>query len=217
HTLIAATIPLGQHVLHRDIESRSRVALKTVGAQRYAADPSTEILCICYAANSDPIKLWRPGDPPPTEFILAAQNPNCIVAAFNDGFENAIEKSIMSVRYGWPMVPIERHRCTQAICLALGLPAKLSAAADALELSHRKDAAGNRLMHQISKPRRPHKDENADGVYWFEDQERLDRLYSYCAQDVAVERELFNRLPQLSSTEQAIWQLSHQINIRGFC
>src|SRR5262245_3595615 len=122
----------------------------------------------------------------------------------------------MSVRYGWPVIPIERHRCTQAMCLALGLPTRLSAAADALELSHRKDAAGERLMHQTSKPRRPHKDEKPDGTYWFEDQERLDRLFAYCAQDVRVERELYNRLPPLSSTEQAIWQLSHQINVRGF-
>src|SRR5262249_360546 len=131
-------------------------------------------------------------------------------------FEAAIEKLIMAPRYGWPVVPIERHRCTQAMCLALGLPAKLSAAADALELSHRKDAAGERLMHQTSKPRRPHKDENPNGVYWFDDEGRLDRVYSYGAQDVRVERELYNRLPPLSRTEQAVWQLSYQINIRGF-
>src|SRR5262249_54894081 len=160
-------------------------------------------------------QLWRPGDPTPTEFVLAAQNRNWIVTAFNDAFETAIEKSIMSIRYGWPVVPIERHRCTQAACLALGLPARLSAAADVLELSNRKDAAGERLMHQISKPRRARKDENSGGIYWFDDEDRLDRLYAYCAQDVRVERELYNRLPPLSPTEQAIWQLSHQINIRG--
>ena len=216
HTLTSTTVPIGQHVLHRDYETRSQAILKVVGASRYAADPSTEILCACYAVDEGPVKLWRPGDPVPSEFVVAAQNPNWIVAAFNDTFETAIEKSIMSVRYGWPVVPIERHRCTQAMCLALGLPARLSAAADALELGHRKDAAGERLMHQTSKPRRAHKDENPDGVYWFEDAERLDRLFAYCAQDVQVERELFNRLPQLSPTEQAIWQLSHQINVRGF-
>src|SRR5262249_4730487 len=67
-----------------------------------------------------------------------------------------------------------------------------------------------------SKPRRAHKDENPDGVYWFEDAERLDRLYSYCAQDVRVERELYNRLSPLSPTEQQLWQLNHQINVHGF-
>jgi DNA polymerase len=205
------------HVLHRDLETRSQAILKTVGALRYAADPSTEVLCCAYAVDDGPVKLWRPGDPIPTEFVIAAQNQNWVVAAHNDAFEAAVEKLILSPQYKWPAIPIERHRCTQAMCLALGLPARLSAAADALELSHRKDAAGERLMQQTSKPRRPHKDENPTKVYWFEDKERLDRLYSYCAQDVKVERELYNRLPPLSPTEQKIWQLSHQINVRGFC
>jgi DNA polymerase bacteriophage-type len=204
------------HILHRDFETRSRAILKTVGVQRYAADPSTEVLCACFAVDNDPVQLWRPGDPVPTEFVVAAQNQNWIVAAFNDAFETAIEKLILAPRYGWPVIPIEQHRCTQAMCLALGLPARLSAAADALELANRKDAAGERLMHQTSKPRRAHKDENPDSVYWFEDQERLNRLYGYCAQDVKVERELYNRLPPLSPVEQVIWQLSYQINVRGF-
>jgi DNA polymerase bacteriophage-type len=204
------------HVLHRDYETRSQAILRIVGSQRYAANPRTEILCCCYAVDDDPVKLWRPGDPTPIEFVLAAQNENWVVAAFNDAFEAAVEKQIMSARYHWPEIPIERHRCAQAMCLALGLPAQLSIAADALELSNRKDAAGERLMHQVSKPRRARKDENPGSIYWFDDQERLNRLYSYCAQDVAVERELFHRLPPLSQTEQAIWQLTHQINVRGF-
>jgi hypothetical protein len=70
-------------------------------------------------------------------------------------------------------------------------------------------------MHQTSKPRRPHKDEKPDGIYWFDDPQRLDRLVGYCAQDVQVERELYNRLPPLSPSEQLIWQLSYQINVRG--
>jgi len=124
HVLSAASIPFGQHVLHRDYETRSRAILKTVAAQRYAADPTTEVICCCYAADDDPVKLWRPGDPLPSEFVAAAQNRNWTVAAFNDAFEAAIEKQILSPRYHWPVIPIERHRCTQAMCLALGLPAR---------------------------------------------------------------------------------------------
>src|SRR5262245_26170976 len=217
HALTAANVPFGQHVLHRDYETRSQAILKIVGAQRYAADSSSEVLCCCYAVDDDPVKLWRPGDPVPSEFVVATQNPNWIVAAFNDAFEAAIEEQIMAPRYGWPLIPIERHRCTQAMCLALGLPARLSAAANALELSHRKDAAGERLMHQTSKPRRAHKDEDPRQVHWFDDDSRLQRLYEYCRQDVKVERELFNRLPPLSPAEQAIWELSNNINNRGFC
>src|SRR5262249_52333200 len=69
---------------------------------------------------------------------------------------------------------------------------------------------------QMGKPRRPHKDENPAGTHWFDDPERLQRLHAYCKQDVEIERELFNRLPPLSSSEQALWVLSHTINARGF-
>ena len=36
------------HILHRDVEARSQVDLRKVGAARYAADPSTEALCAAY-------------------------------------------------------------------------------------------------------------------------------------------------------------------------
>jgi DNA polymerase len=205
------------HVMHRDYETRSRAVLKTVGAHRYAADPSTEIFCAAYAADDGPVQLWRPGDPVPTEFIEAARNPAWTVVAHNDQFETAIEHLVLEPRFSWPLIPIERHRCTMAQSLACGLPARLAAAADALELANRKDRAGERLMHQTSKPRRPRQAEDPAGVYWFDDGDRLQRLYDYCRQDVEVERELFNRLPPLSASEQLLWELNCRINARGFC
>ena len=45
-------------------------------------------------------------------------------------------------RYGWPEIPIERHRCLQAAALALALPASLSGVADALHLSSGKIKPG---------------------------------------------------------------------------
>src|SRR6516162_9543120 len=129
-TATAADIPRLQHVLHRDYETRSRLVLRIVGAHRYAADPSTEVQCCAYAVDDGPVQLWRPGDPVPAEFIEAAQNANWIVAAHNDAFETAVEKEIMFCRYGWPTIPVERHRCTQAMSLTLGLPAKLAAVAN---------------------------------------------------------------------------------------
>jgi hypothetical protein len=102
-----------------------------------------------------------------------------------------------------------------AIALAAGLPARLDRIGAVLELTNRKDVGGERLMHQMSKPRRRHKDEPA-GVYWFDDPERLDRLCKYCRLDVEVEREIYGRLSPLSPTEQATWQLSSIVNERGF-
>jgi DNA polymerase len=213
-TVVQADVTI-THVLHRDYESRSRVDLGKVGTHKYAADPSTEVLCMEFADGGGPVQLCRPGDPVPAEFFEAAENPTWVVCAHNDAYESAIEQHVLKP-LGWPIIPPSRHRCTMAACLALGLPAKLSAAADALELENRKDAAGERLMHQMSKPRRARQGEDPAGTYWFDDQERLDRLYSYCKQDVEVERELHNRLPPLSAAEQALWVVSSRINARGF-
>jgi DNA polymerase len=201
----------------RDIETRSQASLKKVGAHKYATDPSTQVLCVAHAVDNDPVQLWRPGDPIPPEFIEAAANRAWVVVAHNDAFETAIEQHVLAPRYGWPLVSIERHRCTMAAALATGLPARLGAVADALELTNRKDAAGERLMRQMSRPRKPRKDEDPTKVYWFDDQERLDRLGGYCQQDVEVTRELHGRLAPLTPAEQAVWVLSCQISTRGFC
>jgi len=217
HELTAANVPFGQHVLHRDYETRSQAILKNIGTYKYASDPTTTALCCAYAIDDEPVELWTPDDPMPTAFIEAANNPNWLVCAHGAHFEDAIERHLLHPRLGWPVFCFQQQRCTQAMCLALGLPARLSAAADALELSYRKDIAGERLMHQTSKPRRARKGEDVDQVHWFDDNSRLQRLREYCCQDVKVERELFNRLPLLSPAEQAIWELSNNINTRGFC
>jgi DNA polymerase len=208
---------LVRHVLHRDYETRSQLVLKSVGTHRYAADPSTAVLCGAYAVDHEAVQLWIPGDPVPPEFIEAASNPNWVVAAHGDHFESAIEHHIMAPRFGWPVIPPERHHCTMTMAAAVGLPARLSAAADALDLVDRKDVTGERLMQQMSKPRRTRQGEDPDQVYWFDDDERLQRLHAYCRQDVAVERALFDRLPLLSEAEHALWQVSCRINERGFC
>ena len=201
--------------LRRDYETLSTIDLPAVGAWRYATHPTTDLRCGAYAVDDGPIKLWVPGDPVPAEFIEAARNPDWLVSAFNDQFERLIEQFILGPRYGWPLVPIERHRCSQAAALALALPADLGKVARALALTHQKDAAGHKVMLQLSKPRRPRKDEDPAGVYWHNDPERLAILYRYVKQDVAVERELDHRIGPLSPELQSEWLLDAVINERG--
>jgi DNA polymerase len=207
---------LARHVLHRDIETRSAASLDRVGAWRYAADPSTEILCVGYAFDDSPVQLWAPGQPIPEPFIEAARNPQWLVVAHNDQFERAIEDRILHPRYGWPLIPIERHRCTMAMALANALPGALDAAAAALELPHRKDLDGHRLMRQMSRPRKPQKDEDPNGIYWLDDEVLRERLCDYCRRDVEEERALFHWVLPLSPGEQEIWALDANINARGF-
>ena len=217
-SLIAVQADAEQHVLFRDIETRSTVSLRKVGAARYAADASTNVILVKFAVDFGPVKSWSPSDDSiPEEIYEAAANPGWRVCAHNDEFESNVENQNLRPRFRWPTAPIDRHVCTMARCLALGLPAKLGSVADVLELEHRKDAAGERLMHQMSKPRRARQGEDPIGTYYFDDEERVHRLSEYCQQDVEVARELHYRLPSLSAAEQALWVLSCQINARGFC
>src|SRR5262245_20985442 len=147
------------HVLHRDYETRSQAILKTVGTYRYATDTSTTVLCCAYAVDDEPVQLWTPGNPVPAAFTMAAAE-GWLVCAHGAHFEDGIERHLLYPRLDWPVFCFEQQRCTQAMSLAVGLPARLGAAAIALELAHRKDVAGERLMHQTSKPRRPHKNED---------------------------------------------------------
>ena len=45
--------------IHIDFESRSKVDIWSGGAYVYAADPSTEIMCLAYAIGNGPVKVIR--------------------------------------------------------------------------------------------------------------------------------------------------------------
>lgn len=135
--------------------------------------------------------------------------------AHNAAFEIGIWNHVMSRRYGWPALRPEQVVCTMAMAYGMALPGALDNAAAAVGLTHQKDAAGGRVMLQLSKPR----DLKPDGTpIWWEPKdapEKFERLYAYCRQDVEVERELYKRLLPLSTTEQRLWQLDQKINQRG--
>jgi DNA polymerase len=202
-------------ILFRDYETRSTLNLSDVGAWRYAADPSTEVLCVGYAVDDAPVQIWTPGQPIPEEFRLASRDPDWLIVAHNDQFESAIEERLLHPR-GWPLIPFERHRCTMAAALANALPGALDKAAATLGLPFRKDADGHRLMMQMARPRRPRKGEDLDVIYWQDDLDRRLRLQEYCKRDVEIEREIYRRLPPLSDDEEKLWQLDAVINRRGF-
>src|SRR5262245_13665904 len=115
-----------------DIETRSTVSLEDAGAWRYAADPTTEVLCVGYAVDDAEPKIWIPGQPIPEEIISAAENGADWVA-HNFMFERAIAAHKLT-SLGWPEIPLERQICSMSLALASALPAKLENAAAALGL-----------------------------------------------------------------------------------
>ena len=201
--------------LIRDYETRSTVSLKACGAWVYSKHPMTEVLCCAYAVDDSEIKLWTPGDPLPDEFVEAANDPAWLICAFNDQFERWIEQNVMGPCYGWPQVPIERHRCLQAAGLAMALPGSLEAMAAALKLNAHKDLVGRRNMLLLSRPRKTRAGEDPNAIHWHDDAERRAALHAYCRQDVATERALYRRIGFLPEAEQANWLIDAAINERG--
>lgn len=197
--------------LHIDFETRSTADLKKTGVHVYATDPTTDLWCAAYAIDDGPVELWVPGEPCPpaiVDHILFDDGP---VIAHNAPFERNIWRHILTPRYGWLEVPLERWRCTMAMAYAMSLPGSLENAAAAVGLTIAKDMAGHRLMLQMAKPRR------VDGkqITWWDQEEKRQRLYAYCQMDVEVERQLEMRLAPLPAFEQKLWQLDRIINERG--
>lgn len=215
--------------LHIDFETRSTVDLKTAGLDNYARHPTTDTWCMAAAFDDGPVRIWTPSSPVDDFFIGGTVRGHVVagevVTGHNVAFELAIWNSIMTPRYGWPPLKPEQCRCTMAMAYAMALPGSLEKAAAAVGIAEQKDLAGGRLMMQMAKPRAQcERCRGAGGecpgcagtgFIWWDEPDKLQRLYEYCKQDVRVERELDKRLMQLSASEQKLWQLDYEINQRG--
>ena len=195
--------------LHLDLETKSRCDLKAEGLARYAEDPSTDVHCAAYAFGDGPVLLWRAGQPCPADVRSHIESGSRVVA-HNFAFEIALANNVLAVKHGWPKMKIEQGACTMCMAYAMALPGALEKAAPALGLELRKDALGKRIMMQLCQP-------NKDGKLWEydDDPDKFEKLFSYCRQDVVVERALHKRMLELSPDEQKLWVLDYQINQRG--
>jgi DNA polymerase len=200
-------------LLHIDGETRSDVDLPRRNAYVYFDSPYTDVWCAAYAFGNDEPELWVPGEPCPPPIVEHVFYGG-LVGAWNAAFERLMIREILGPRYGWPVPQLEQYRCQMVAAYAVGLPGKLEHAAGALGLEERKDADGHRVMMQLSKPRRPRKGE-PDGIYWWDDPEKLKRLYAYCLQDVRTEQAVHARIPPLRPQEQDYWEMDQRLNDRG--
>lgn len=202
--------------IHLDVETRSPVDLKKCGAFVYFEHPLTEVLMAAYRIGDGPLQLWTFDQSKPAD-LCAAIAAGYTIVAFNAQFET-LALRILAERKGWPMPGQNQFRDTAAAGSAMSLPRSLDGIGDALNLSTKKGKEGSRLIRKFSLPRRPRKDEHADGVYWNEPADHPDDwslFKDYCRQDVETEEAAERRLVPLSADEQAVWHLDQVVNQRG--
>ena len=195
-----------------DFETRSKVDLKKVGAWIYSLHPSTEVLCMAYKVGKKKTLLWLPGEPFPEKALGSSVAHLKLFEAHNKYFEQCIWNNILVKKHGFPMLPIACWRCSAAKCAAYGLPRSLEKAGAAIGAKKQKDKEGHLVMLQVTKPRKPTK--NNPSV-WFDDESRMKKLYSYCKDDVKSEYSLSNAVPPLTKQELKFWKLDQRINQRG--
>jgi len=182
-----------------------------VGAWNYSVHPSTEILCIAYCENDQPVKIYTLKNFPKDKFLHFIKN-HWLFYAHYAMFENYIWHNVLVKKHGWPAIPLRQWRCTAAKAAAHALPRSLSNAAKALKLPVLKDEDGKRIMQKMAKPRNITKKNKAK---WHESPEDFQKLFDYCVNDVEVERAIDKALPDLTEEEQNVWVFDQIINTRG--
>src|SRR6056297_3129285 len=140
-------------ILVIDFETRSRVDLRKVGADKYAADPSTEVICLGVKVDDEPSRLWIKPAAMDTPDALSVKGDiiddttikgyidRCdYIYAHNVPFELAIWNNIMESRHGFGPLPIPKTRCIMALGYYHTLPGKLEKAGTAIGAGELKDA-----------------------------------------------------------------------------
>jgi DNA polymerase len=124
-------------------------------------------------------------------------------------------------KYGFSMFNPSKLRCSAAKAAAYGLPRDLDGACRVAGVVQQKDTDGYRLMLSLCKPRKALKAEKLtdpdweNKLYWRGTPEEFARLGYYCMQDVRAEEALSNAIPDLTPSEQRLWQLDLEVNDRG--
>ena len=141
------------------------------------------------------------------ELMELCRDPAVIFLAHNAGFEQAMWHFHM-VPMGYPPLPPERWHDTMATCAMKALPLGLDAAVTALELPVKKDMEGHRHMLIMCKPDRY-------GGWTHHIPENLERLYSYCIDDVEAQYGIYVATKGLGPSERHTWVLDQRVQQRG--
>ena len=185
-------------MLWLDFETRSRCDLPKHGVYNYAQDPSTEVLCMSYAFDTDDVQTWLPSQP----FPEIVRNYTGYIAAHNAAFERLIFWYVLQINF-----KLEQFYCTAAQARANCAPGKLEDVGRFAGATMRKDHRGAQLIRLLSIPQ-------ADGTFR-QDPALLAEMIEYCEQDVRAMRAFSKAQRPLSIQEVEDYHVNERINDRG--
>ena len=201
-----------------DFETRATVDLRTTGVYPYAMHKDTDLWCFAWAFDGEEPEIWYPdGDRPTNENTVPQRFYDHIrsggeMRAWNASFERIIWKHILTPRYGFPEPTLEQWVCSAAEAAAMSLPRSLDQAAHVTGVAEQKDAEGYSLMMRMTRPRKVLDDGT---LIWWDVEERKQRLYQYCKQDLRTEQAIAKVLRRLTPREREIYLETERMNDRG--
>jgi DNA polymerase len=198
------------HRVYIDAETFSECDLPARGLANYWDHPSTGMHCMAVKVDNGPIRLWKANYESREDRDLFGElqdhiRTGSLIVAHKAEFEfYLLQRLGFSVKLG-------QMRCTMAKAAAMALPMSLGKLSLALGFQVAKHTAGQKAMRILCKPN------PATGKMWLyhEAPQLFEDLYTYCIQDVQLEYDIDQILPDLSDEEQEMWVLDQQINRRG--
>jgi len=189
-----------------DLETRSQLDLPLHGLRRYAEDSTTELICVGWAFDDEPVKDWFAcdGGPFPAEIIEHVKSGG-LLWAHNASFEQHIFDWVIGPDYGFDPPKVEQWRCSMIASTTCGYPGGLDAAAEALGASFRKHKDGTRLIRTYCTP--------GFATEWLLDDREL--MASYVKDDVATMRSIIPCFRELTDYEWSEYALNARISDLG--
>ena len=188
-----------------DLETRSRINLKTAGARRYAADPSTQITVAVWQFRGVKKRAC------PVHPHLGTHHLNDLYSDIRQcsrfvAHHANFDANILVRQNPFLDLPLSKIDCTMGRAQALALPGGLDEVCTALGLKG-KDPAGRAAMRATMAPQR-------DGTF-NEKIEVYQTLCAYADQDRECLINLDARLPPLSPDERLIFERTWRKNELG--
>lgn len=199
-----------------DLETYSDIDIAKAGVYKYVESDNFEILLFAYAFDNEEVQIVDMTEEDLPEYLKdALVNPNILKSSFNANFE----RTALSKFIGNTLDP-SSWQCTMIKALTVGLPGSLDMVGKVLnfEEDKQKMKEGKALIQYFCKPCKPTKANGGRTRNLPEhDLEKWETFKLYCKQDVAVERDIRNKLSKYKTTnkEQRLWELDQHINDRG--
>tara|TARA_R110000824_G_scaffold3241_1_gene15366 strand:+ start:3799 stop:5892 length:2094 start_codon:yes stop_codon:yes gene_type:complete len=191
-------------MLYLDLETRSQCDLIFHGLRRYCEDDSTQVICMAYCFDDEPMQFWWHFNKFPQEVIDHFDSGGLCMAQ-NSEFERHLFDYVISNDYNFSPPKLEQWRCSMTMALVSGYPASLNDQGRSLGLEVQKQTQGTRLIREYSVPNFLTEFKEGDEAL----------MQDYCETDVEVMRQAVKYYRQLTEDEWAEFHLCCRINERG--